>query len=70
MGVGGGGSYEYILIVVDNFIKYVQVFSTKNKSGWAAADLLFNKYFLDYGFPKYIIHDQGREFKNKRFKRI
>ena len=62
------GGYEYILVVVDHFSKFVQAFPTKNKSGRAAADLLFNKYFLDFGFPKRILHDQGKEFVNKLFK--
>ena len=40
----------------------------KYKSGRAAADLLFSKYLLDYGFPKHVIHNQGRESENKLFK--
>ena len=32
--------------------------------------MLFNKYFLDSGFPKRILHDQGKEFDNKLFKRL
>ena len=56
--------YEYLLIVVDHFSKFLQAFPTKNKSGRAAADLLVNKYFLDFGFPKRILHDQGKEFDN------
>ena len=62
--------YEYLLIVVDHFTKYVQAFPTKTKSGRETADLSFNKYFLEYGFPKHVIHHQGREFENKLFKRI
>ena len=30
----------------------------------------FNKYFLDFGFPKCILHDQGKEFDNKFVKRL
>ena len=62
--------YEYLLIVVDHFTKYVQAFPTKNKSGGAAVDLLFNKYFWDYGFPNHVVHCQGRTFENKLFKGI
>ena len=39
------GGYEYLLVAVHHFSKFVQAFPTKNKSGRAAADLLFNKYF-------------------------
>ena len=62
--------YEYLLVVVDHFSKFVQAFPTKNKSGRAAADLLFNKYFLFFGLPKRILHDQGKKFDNKLFKRL
>ena len=34
--------YEYLLIAVDHFNKYVQAFPTINKSGRPATDLLFN----------------------------
>ena len=64
------GQYKYLLVVVDHFSKYAQAFPTKNKSGRAAAEILFNKYFLDYGFPQRILHDQGKEFDNKLFKRL
>ena len=39
-------------------------------SGTAATDLLFNKYFIDFGFLKRILHDQGKEFDKKLFKRL
>ena len=53
--------------MVDHFRKFVQAFPTNNNSGRAAADLLFNEYFLDFGFPKGILHDQEKEFNNKLF---
>ena len=62
--------YEYLLDVVDHFFKFAQAFPTKSKSGRAAADLLFNKYFLDFRFPKRILYDQGKEFDNKLFERL
>ena len=31
---------------------------------------MFNKYFLDFGFPKRIPHDQGKQFDNKLLKRL
>ena len=56
------------VIVVDHFTKYIQAFPTKNKSDCSAADFLFNKYFLDYSFPKHVIHDEGTGSENKLFK--
>ena len=64
------GGYEYLLVLVGHFTKFAQVFSTKNKSGRSSVDMLFNKYFLDSGLPKRILHDQGKEFNNKLFKRL
>ena len=60
--------YKYLLVVVDHFSKYAQTFPTKNKSCRVAAEILFNKYFLDYSFPQRILHDQGKDFDNKLFK--
>ena len=60
------GGYKYLLVVVGHFTKFAQTFLTKNKSGRSATDMLFNKYFLDFGLPQ----DQGKEFDNKWFKRL
>ena len=64
------GQYKYLFVVVDHFSKYAQAFPTKNKSGRTAAEILFDKYFLDHSFPQRILHDQGKEFDNKLFKRL
>lgn len=61
------GGYEYLLVEVHHFTKFVQAFPTKNKLGRSAAHILFNKYFLEFRFPKRILHGQGKEFDNKLF---
>ena len=48
----------------------MQIYATKNKSAKSAADQIFNKYILNYGFPRRIHHDQGREFNNNLFDRL
>ena len=64
------GKCNYLLVVMDHLTKFAQAFPTKNKFRRSAADTLFSKYFLDFGFLKRILHGQGKEFDNKFFMRL
>lgn len=50
--------------------EFAQAFPIKNKIGRGATDLQFNKYFLDFGFLKRILHDKGKWDGNKLFQRL
>ena len=64
------GGYEYVLVVCDHFTRFAQAYATKRKSARAAAQVLFNKFILNYGFPARIHHDRGGEWNNHLFNQL
>ena len=48
-----------VLVVVDHFTCYVQVFMTKNHTARTTARVLYNNYFSVFGFPQCLMSDQG-----------
>ena len=61
----GSGGYEYILVIVDHFTKFVQAYPTRNKFTKTVAKHLYDDFILRFGIPTKILSDQGGEFESK-----
>ena len=61
------GGYQYLLVLINRFLKFLQVYQTTNKSAKTTAGWLYNHFMLRYGLPGKIIHSQRREFESKLF---
>ena len=59
-----------VLVVVDHFTRYVQAFVTKNQTAYTTAKKLYNEYFLVFGFPQWLMLDQGTGFTGKVIKAL
>ena len=60
------GGDEYILLVVDHFVRDNVGYPCRNKSALTAAKFVCNDFTLKrLGIRARIHHDQGKEFENK-----
>lgn len=59
-----------MLIVTDHFTRYAQAFITKDQKALTVAKVLFEKFFVHYGFPNHIHSDQGRDFESQVIKEL
>ena len=64
------GGFEYILLVMNHFIRYAQAYATKNKAAQTVADKLYNDFILRFGYPMLFHHNQGAEFENQLLKSL
>ena len=62
------GNFEYVLVVVDHFTRFCQLYATRTKSSNAAAVKLWKEFIPSFGFPDKIHHDRGGEFNSNLWK--
>ena len=58
---------EHVLMVVDQFTKWVECIPLPNQSAEVTAYAVVNDFFSRFGYPFQIMSDQGRNFESKLF---
>ena len=61
------GGFQYVLVVVDHFTRFCQMYATKKNDSKSAANKLWNEFIPQFGFPDRIHHDRGGEFNSLLF---
>ena len=62
--------YENVLMFTDHFTRMAKAFVTRNQKAETVAKILWENVFMDYGFPRYLHSDQGRDFQSKVIKQL
>lgn len=58
---------KYMLVVMDYFTKWVEVYAIPNQEAATVADVLVKEFICRYGVPLEIHSDQGRNFESQLF---
>ena len=66
-GLKNNRGYRYVLVVIDNFSKFVWTVPLKNKNAQTTKDSFENILLVSKTKPKLIESDGGKEFYNKIF---
>ena len=54
-----------ILIITDHFTRYAQAHITSSQKAPVVAKMLWDHFFIHYGFPEKILSDQGQNFESR-----
>ena len=54
-----------VLIITDHFTRYTQAHITSSQKASVVARMLWDQFFVHYGFPEKILSDQGRNFESQ-----
>jgi len=61
---------KHLLVVMDHFTKWCEVFPTQNQRASTIADILVNRVFSRFGPPTIIHSDQGRNFESNLMQEV
>ena len=64
------GGIENVLVITDHFTRYAQAIPTRNQTAHTTARILYENFFVHYGFPARIHSDQGANFESKLIKSL
>ena len=64
------GGYENILVITDHFSRYAQAIPTRNQTARTTARVLYENFFVHYGFPAKLHSDKGANFESKVIKKL
>ena len=64
------GGFENILVITDHFTRYAQAIPTRNQTANTTARVLFENFFIHYGFPSKIHSDMGANFTSKTIRKL
>jgi transposase InsO family protein len=61
---------RYILVAMDYFTRWAEVYAIPNQEASTVAEKLVNEFFLRFSPPEQLHSDQGRQFESSLMKEI
>ena len=62
--------YKHILVLVDSYSKWVELFPLRTQEATEVASVLFTEIISRYGTPRAILSDRGQTFMSKLVKAL
>lgn len=62
--------YEYLLVCVDYFSRWAEMFSMRNASAQTITMILQKEILTRWGVPDFILSDRGTQFVSSLFKEL
>ena len=68
--VKSDSGYSYILVVVDYFTKYAEIYPLQNMEAETVAEAVFKGWIKRFGCPRELHSDQGKQFESLLFQEL